>query len=308
MLSDQDYVRQSLELNLFFMRIAKEHSIFLEAGLPCNCYSLIYEAEFLKNEFSRLLMETIRLSEGIISPEVLNSGELVTDMTLDSERETQYYSGIKIDSGITISEMSLEKDNPRPVTQELVRQVNSLNQRALAATMGIAAFKAKLLQDVLACRLFTFNYPLLIDHVLREARFYLRMLNKLQRRESFDMVSEAAFEETFWNRIMAEHAKFIRGLLDPTEVQLFNTANDFGKIFDDLTAEANAMAQNIGLLPKVTDESLKAAADIRDFKKQGTRGLIDCKIRSIAYPLLGDHVVREANHYIRILKGFKSLG
>ncbi|WP_460285242.1 DUF2935 domain-containing protein [Clostridium botulinum] len=27
---------------------------------------------------------------------------------------------------------------------------------------------------------------------------------------------------------MAEHAKFIRGLLDPTEVKLFNTANDYG--------------------------------------------------------------------------------
>lgn len=307
-LSDQDYVRQSLELNLFFMRIAKEHSIFLEAGLPCHCYSLICEAEFLKNEFSKLLKETIRLSEGIVSPGVLNSGELVTDMTLDAERETQYYSGIKIDSSITISEMSLEKENLRPITPKLVKQVNLLNQRALAATMRIAGYKAKLLQDVLACRLFTFNYPLLIDHVLREAKFYLRMLDKLQKRESFDMVKEAVFEENFWNRIMAEHAKFIRGLLDPTEVQLFNTANDFGKKFDDLTAEANAMVQNIGLLPSVTDESLKAATDIRDFKKQGTQGIIECKIRSIAYPLLGDHVVREANHYIRMLNGFKNLG
>lgn len=35
------------------------------------------------------------------------------------------------------------------------------------------------------------------------------------------------------------------------------------------------------------------------------RGLLDCKIRSIVLPLLGDHVVREANHYIRLLKGVK---
>ncbi|BDB00808.1 hypothetical protein CBOS2020_08820 [Clostridium botulinum] len=32
MLSDIKFVRQSLELNLFFMRIAKEHSIFLRAS------------------------------------------------------------------------------------------------------------------------------------------------------------------------------------------------------------------------------------------------------------------------------------
>jgi hypothetical protein len=45
-------------------------------------------------------------------------------------------------------------------------------------------------------------------------------------------------------------------------------------------------------------------ADIRDFKRQGTEGIIQCKIRSITFPLLEDHVVREANHYIRMLKSF----
>jgi hypothetical protein len=153
--------------------------------------------------------------------------------------------------------------------------------------------------------MFTSNYPLLIDHILREAKFYLRMLGKLQNREEFDVAREAAYQETFWNRIMAEHSKFIRGLLDPTEGALFDTANDFGKRFDDLTEEARNLSVNMGLLPAVTDRSLKNTVDIRNFKRQGTEGLIQCKIKSIAFPLLGDHVVREANHYIRMLKNFR---
>lgn len=52
----------------------------------------------------------------------------------------------------------------------------------------------------------------------------------------------------------------------------------------------------------VTDESLRAANSLKDFKATGTKGLIDCSIKAIAYPLLGDHVLREVNHYIRILK------
>lgn len=32
MLSSMDFVRQSLELHLFFARIMKEHSFFLQAG------------------------------------------------------------------------------------------------------------------------------------------------------------------------------------------------------------------------------------------------------------------------------------
>lgn len=45
--------------------------------------------------------------------------------------------------------------------------------------------------------------------------------------------------------------------------------------------------------------------EIQKFKTAGTEGLIACKIKSIMTPLLGDHVLREANHYIRLLESFK---
>ncbi|NMM64133.1 DUF2935 domain-containing protein [Clostridium sp. P21] len=305
MLSNRKFVRQSLELNLFFMRIAKEHAIFLEAGLTSRDYKLACQADMLKNEFTQLLVETIRLSEGIISPEVAHSGEIVTDLTLHSERETEFYSGIKINSNVTRMELNLAQD--RYDNDQLVRTVSMLNHKAMAAANRISVFKSRLLNDVLTCKTFTTNYPLLIDHVLREAKFYLRMLTKLQNHEEIDLVREAVYQEGFWNRIMAEHAKFIRGLLDPTEVKLFDTANDYGKKFDQLTEEARDLTQNIGLLPEVSERTLNTTVGIRDFKKQGTQGLINCTIRSIAYPLLGDHVVREANHYIRLLKGYKNI-
>jgi hypothetical protein len=287
------------------MRIAKEHSIFLEAGFTTRDQQFIEQSEMLKNIFSQLLVETIRMSEGIISPEVANSGELVTDLTLAAERETQFYTNIKIDPNITRAEAALAESSPGNITMNTVRMVEDLNNRAIRAAQQIAGFKSNLLQNVLSCRMFTTNYPLLIDHILREAKFYLRMLTMLQRKEEFDIAREAAYQETFWNRIMAEHSKFIRGLLDPTEEKLFDTANDFGKRFDELTLEARNLSQDMGLLPEVTDRSLKNTVDIRDFKRQGTEGLIQCQIRSIAFPLLGDHVVREANHYIRMLKDFK---
>ncbi len=62
----------------------------------------------------------------------------------------------------------------------------------------------------------------------------------------------------------------------------------------------NAMA-----ISKVTDDSLKATKEIKNFKAQGTQGLIECKIKSIIIPLLGDHTLREANHYLRLLKIFE---
>ena len=74
--------------------------------------------------------------------------------------------------------------------------------------------------------------------------------------------------------------------------------------FDMLTAKALAAQTQINLLPQVTRKSLMETAAIRDFKRQGTEGILACKIRSIIIPLLGDHVLREANHYLRLLKIF----
>jgi hypothetical protein len=148
------------------------------------------------------------------------------------------------------------------------------------------------------------NYPLLIDHILREAKLYLLMVRRLQNGEAAVTRQEAMEQEIFWNRIMAEHAKFIRGLLDPTENDLILTANNFGNEFDQLTEEAKAAMDLTMSEEKVTEDSLEATKEIRDFKAQGTQGILECKVKSIIIPLLGDHTLREANHYLRLLRSF----
>ncbi len=304
MFSDEEFVRMSLELNLFFARIAKEHSFFIEVAIPWKDSGLIEEADMYKREFARLLTETVCLADGLLSEEFLRAGEIMTRLTLDAELGSEFYSGYTLNTEITRAEQSMEAQgnlNPADVTDEVTR----LNQRAMELTTGLIGYKSRLLNDVTTCRIFTFNYPLLLDHILREARFYLGMLQRIQCRVTVDPVTDLIQQEIFWNRIMAEHAKFIRGLLDPTEAKLFDTANHFGKQFDALTAEAQSLMSQMTNLSTVTEETRKATVGIRDFKTQGTEGIINCKIRSIAHPLLGDHIIREANHYLRLLNMFE---
>ena len=301
----KEFIRQSLELNLFFMRIMKEHSFFLEAGFSSKDQALAQQADTLKCEFTTLLAETIMLADGVISPEVLSSGELVTKFTLDAERATEFYSGVQLDTELTSMEFSLDKNLNPVLSSLLVDQVSALNQKAITATTVLADYKSKLLQDILSCKIFTFNYPLLIDHILREARFYLKILYQLQNREIVNILEDIIDQEKFWDRIMAEHAKFVRGLLDPTEVALFDTANRYGKVFDELTEQAMTMTEQTTILPQLSSKTYKATVSLRDFKTAATEGLLQCKIRALAVPLLGDHVLREANHYLRLLKTFK---
>lgn len=155
--------------------------------------------------------------------------------------------------------------------------------------------------------LFTTAYPLLIDHILREAIFFTELLTRLQNGIEIDVRKDIIEQETFWNRIMSEHSFFIRGLLDPTEEELFDIANNFGKEFETLRKEASSINKSSLELSDLTDKTLEETINIRDFKAQGTEGLLACKIKSIIVPLLGDHVLREANHYLSLLQSYNSL-
>ncbi len=302
MLSREEYIRLSLELNLFFGRILKEHSFFLEAGFVCKDSHLAQEAENFKNQYESFLAEAISLANGVISPAAISSGEFVTPYTQNAERASQFYTGIALNAGLTQAESGLGAGMGMMPLPVLEQRVFMLNQKAIILTTALVQFKTRILSNVLACQLFTVNYPLLIDHIMREAKFYNRMLTRLQNRERLDTVNDLMEQEIFWNRIMAEHSKFIRGLLDPTEDDLINKANNFGNEFDELTKKAINATEQTALISGVTNESLKAVKEIKDFNTAATKGMIECKIKSIMVPLLGDHVLREANHFLRILQ------
>jgi len=272
----------------------KEHSIFLEAGFVSKDASYAKRADMFKCQFTEVLKEAIILANGVVSGEAFNSGEWITDKTLRAEQVTQELSGILIETVMTTEVHRLTPDAGIKQAQ-LEGRVSILNQKAIALINALIQFKTNVLDGMLQCKLYTFNFPLLLIHIRREAIFYMEHLERLQRRMVIDFVSEAREEEKFWNRQMAEHAQFISHLLDPTEAGLIDTANNFAAQFNRLERKVST---NIGQL---TRETITATRSLRDFKAAGTEGLLTCKIKSIIIPLLADHVLREANHYLRIL-------
>ncbi len=304
MLASDDFIRLSLELHLFFVRIMKEHSFFLEVGFTPKDNSFTRTADEFRREFDRLLGDVVSISNGVISDKTLNSGEFFTPYTGDAESASSYYTGIRIPINLTKAEYNLMAGDSVSMNPQLEQKVISINNRAISLVSDLISFKNTILNRVISCKMFTVNYPLLIDHIMREAKLYLQTILRLQNREEINIEEEALETEVFWNRIMAEHSKFIRGLLDPTENELINTAHDFGNEFDQLTLEAKAAMNMTIPESKVTEDSINATERIHDFKEQGTQGLLQCKIKSIILPLLGDHTLREANHYLRLLNQF----
>jgi len=294
-----NYAILSLETHLFFSRIMKEHSLFLEAGFPCKNHTWIQKADWFRKQFENLLLETLRISTGNIQGCILNSNELVTEFTIPAEKRTQHLSGIPINHRISIMEQNLQAGCSLHENRTLDRAVFRINQWALRLLDGLIDFKESILREVSCGGLFTMNYPLLIRHITREARLYRDTIEKLQQNKctSYENLYET---ENFWNQIMMEHALFIRGLLDPSEAALIDTADGFAADYKKLLEMAQQ--QDCRANSSLTEMSLTKTLKYREFKTAGAEGILENKIVSIILPLLADHVLREANHYIRILE------
>ena len=292
----QEYISASLETNLFFARIMKEHAFFLKVGfLPPNA-RLANEAEGLLRRFEALLSRTIMLSHCAVRSCVLDSGEIFTEFTRKAECQTQRLTGTALNSDLTVREARLKGlacNTDWCVSPALTHQVRNLNRTGLTLVNQLIHFKKRLLRGVDSCALFTVNYPLLIEHILREAQLYRAHLMRLEDCSC----QELRDSELFWNQIMMEHAWFIRGLLDPSEEDLIHTADDFSEDYRRLLKTSAAANDRM-----MRNSSLELTEKFRDFKRAGVEGIEGCKIRSIILPLLADHVLREANHYIRLLE------
>ncbi|MBP2652356.1 MAG: hypothetical protein H6Q74_3181, partial [Firmicutes bacterium] len=239
------------EIN-FWLRIMKEHSLFIKLGLPCDQKRYINEAD----QFFRVFQDFEQHAKMVGCEDDFN--HFVCDI--------------------------------------------------IATVKSIFAFKRHLLHQYIECRIIgTANYPLLLDHISREAMYFLKILEKVRGGEMQYPVDSIVSENVFWLRIMADHAKFVRGLLDPSERELVDQANQFSNQFEQLQLHARDLDSLLwhfrpnNDLARFEQTVTEATMKLRDFKTAANDLLQSCSALALFPPLLADHVRREAEHFLEIL-------
>lgn len=293
MLSREEYVQKCLSYHLFWIRIMKEHAIFIEATMSPPGKQLAHKADSYKQQYDRYLSTAIQLSSGVLTTNALLSGQFSTKYTEEAEQQAQKFSGIYINRELTRMAYRIEPFYPGyEVSARKEQEVSQLNQNLLTLTDAFVQFQTELLSMRSSCGLFTMMYTADIDHVLMEAKRYQKILSALQNKK---MPDTQDYKE-FWTQNMAGHVKVMRGELDPTEAVRFHQANQLAGRFDEL-AQAE---QRPDTFPD-EDTLLIDTQAIRDFKAEITQGLINCRIQAIMLALYTDHLLREANHFLFLL-------
>lgn len=189
--------------------------------------------------------------------------------------------------------------------------IQQFNVEVHNAASHIWVFKRKILGLILTCKLpGQNNFPLLVDHTSREAFYFRTRLEQLNAGKLDPLPDAIINENVFFLKIMADHAKFIGHLLDPSERKLVDQARQFSDDFDQLLFQAQDLdhmrpqSQTVPLLDQFLDQNRVSVKSLRDFK-QTARDLIEaCRIKSIIHPLLADHVFREAERFLFIIDMF----
>ncbi len=187
---------------------------------------------------------------------------------------------------------------------KVCRLEGALLDDLIKAVKSIIEYKAKLLRLIVECKDAPgSNYPLLLDHIRREAERFLCFLLKPEPEDSLDLLLQ---QEVFWLRIMKEHIEFVIHLLDPSERELLEQAEDFRKTFSrlletarDLESMNEARPNNFNTVVRFTQDVVRKTTQLRDFKAAAYELAQLCELLSIvSTPLLLDHVRREADKFL----------
>ena len=148
--------------------------------------------------------------------------------------------------------------------------------------------------------------PLFLDHVIREAEYFMAILEKLHACKKLAVVK--ALEADFWLRLMAEHTKFIGSRIDPSERSLLDVVTGYQAEFDNLSMQARDYVSFLAHKPmdlpafdRFLQDSRVATLRLRDFKQAVHEMIVTNRMLSTIPAAMADHVRREADHFLLVL-------
>lgn len=212
---------------------------------------------------------------------------------------------------ITVFERIEEKLSKFTVNSDL-RQIQAFNSEVFQAAASIWQYKRKVLGLTLRCEIRSNNFPLLVDHISREAAYFANRLKELNEGKLTPKPEAIIEENVFFLKIMADHAKFIGHLLDPSERKLVEQAREFSHDFDQLVFQAvdldsmRPQSETKPILSQFLNQNKVSVVSLRDFKKTARELIEACRIKSIIHPLLADHTFREAERFLEIIDLFEA--
>ncbi|HEY8423259.1 MAG TPA: DUF2935 domain-containing protein [Clostridia bacterium] len=281
----EQYIKNTLELNLFYSRLFKEHCIILAAAQRNGDMRFLQSLDRYKVRLEMLLNAAIESGLSLIDARYIERDCFVTPYTYSLEISSQNACGVSINHRITNLEIErLSKPQPipagrLPVVYERALRINADGQEI---SQGLAELVENILNEILRGRIYSCVYPSVYESIGLEIKRYQKALEALKQDKNIDFFDSDAV------KIMQTNAQFIRGGLDPKESQDFEKANNFAQEFSKCGSDKESF--------------LKVNAEFSQFTQDLIERLMAKKLISAILPIALDNILRQANRNMVILQ------
>ncbi|HEY8389867.1 MAG TPA: DUF2935 domain-containing protein [Clostridia bacterium] len=278
----EQYIKSTMELNVFFSRIFKEHCVTIAAGQRNGDMRVLQSLDRYKVHFEMLLSSALENGLNLIDPRLIELNCFITPYTYNCEQMTQSSCGISINH--RISSFEIEKLNkPAPIAAGRLpyayERALRLNTDGEEIARGLEELLTNILKEVKSGRMYSSVYPSVYECYILELNRYQKAIDMLRTDQKFFYFDEGAA------KIMQTNAEHIRGMLDPCEMDDINKANYFAALFSECNKDNDQ---------KFIEINEKFAEFLQDLIEK----MLAKKLSSVMLPLTLDNILRQANRNI----------
>lgn len=296
MLNDNEFVRESLIINLYYLRTLREYCARIEVSLPKKYESYINTSRNLAKRAESIGGQLLNLSNNRIPKDALLSEIFITKYTLDAELLTEKLFDIEINTNLSEIEESLVPGNIE-ATSEIVREITRINNEIINLANDFLKFASNLYEKINNQDVFAFYYNSLNTYFLSEIEVYISEIERLNQRLTTDP-SYITDREFYRNAFLYGIATFIRGEIDPIYQDIWNEANNFTKEYKNIVLEYRNMQITPETQKNMTLNSLELARRFKTFLEKCLDLLLKKELYFISAPITKDNALTAVNYFI----------
>ena len=240
MLTEEEFYKESIDANLYYLRTLRDFCINIELSFYGN-NSYKERAESLARRSQDLGREIITLTNGKVPSKGLNYQIFYTEYTLPIERLTEKLFNLNLGTDITEKQLNLNPTDEFEVNDELIESMASINARALSIANSFIELAREIRSEMTSNNLFSYSYPTMYNFMIITIELYIGELNRLKEMIRKDPII-ALDTEYGYNITAYEITSFLRGVIDPDETSYIEVLNNIlNEIYPELLEDYNTL-------------------------------------------------------------------
>ena len=300
MLTEEEFYKESIDTNLYYLRTLRDFCINIELSFyGDNPYKR--RAETLARRSQDLGREIVTLTNGKVPSKGLNYQIFYTEYTLPIERLTEKLFNLNLGTDITEMQLKLTPIDTFEVNDELITTLTSFNDRATSIANEFINLAREIRDEMTSNNLFSYSYPTMYNFMIITIELYIGELNRLKERIRKDPII-ALDTEYGYNITAYEITSFLRGLIDPNATSYIEVLNNIlNEIYPELLEDYNSLPLSPENQQNLTERSIAVIRRIRLLISNMLRDLLDAKLYFIIEPLAIDNFYRNINYFLYAL-------